>query len=712
MNIEHSFKRKWIDLIKNRKVLTKKSKLKTEKMSIKAKLIISHITISIIPVIIITLFVYLQSKNAILNEVEQANKALADQAVNTLNLKMDDIEQTSLFITAEQKIITLISKNLDDYENLYEFSKDRKNNLFETLNSLRFSNSDISSIVLVQEDEVIDPDQKALYKSDEFIDKFFKSQEYMEINANTQVPVWAFDLYNTNDIFYMRAIKNISSSETVAILLMQIKQELLLDEISKSSMTNGSRVSIVDVKGNVIVSSVSSLDGKLLPYHSELLNNKKEKASTMKDNQEVVGSFITNKNVDEEAMIIYADCSNGWQYIIELPTSEIFSGINKIKLFAIVITSFFILFAILIGIKIAITITKPIDYIRKKIKQLEKGDLTVQSDYIGVYEIGQLSESFNKMTINMKELIIETRNLITHVSKDTKTFNDISKKSALSSKEVMEAISSISLGAIEQTKDSEVAAKVIDDLITKLAKTSQNFNEVIYATTRSKNATVEAQKIITQLNSSTKDILAVSVYIQKDMKQLVIQFHDIQKIIGMIQDISAQTDLLALNAAIEAARAGEAGRGFAVVADEVRKLSEKSKEAAQSIASIVKGVSQATEKTEKMISNSNTSYKEQSDAVNNTERIFNEISRDMDSIVTEVNNVNYQFSTIDEAQLDASNSISSITSISEETAAAVQEVLASSEEQTEAALQLAQMAGELEATLMIMENKIHRFVVQ
>ena len=712
MNIEHSFKRKWIDLIKNRKVLTKKSKLKTEKMSIEAKLIISHITISIIPVIIITLFVYLQSKNAILNEVEQANKALADQAVNTLNLKMDDIEQTSLFITAEQKIITLISKNLDDYENLYEFSKDRKNNLFETLNSLRFSNSDISSIVLVQEDEVIDPDQKALYKSDEFIDKFFKSQEYMEINANTQVPVWAFDLYNTNDIFYMRAIKNISSSETVAILLMQIKQELLLDEISKSSMTNGSRVSIVDVKGNVIVSSVSSLDGKLLPYHSELLNNKKEKASTMKDNQEVVGSFITNKNVDEEAMIIYADCSNGWQYIIELPTSEIFSGINKIRLFAIVITSFFILFAILIGIKIAITITKPIDYIRKKIKQLEKGDLTVQSDYIGVYEIGQLSESFNKMTINMKELIIETRNLITHVSKDTKTFNDISKKSALSSKEVMEAISSISLGAIEQTKDSEVAAKVIDDLITKLAKTSQNFNEVIYATTRSKNATVEAQKIITQLNSSTKDILAVSVYIQKDMKQLVIQFHDIQKIIGMIQDISAQTDLLALNAAIEAARAGEAGRGFAVVADEVRKLSEKSKEAAQSIASIVKGVSQATEKTEKMISNSNTSYKEQSDAVNNTERIFNEISRDMDSIVTEVNNVNYQFSTIDEAQLDASNSISSITSISEETAAAVQEVLASSEEQTEAALQLAQMAGELEATLMIMENKIHRFVVQ
>lgn len=82
---------------------------------------------------------------------------------------------------------------------------------------------------------------------------------------------------------------------------------------------------------------------------------------------------------------------------------------------------------------------------------------------------------------------------------------------------------------------------------------------------------------------------------QNAMVQLEQKTKKIDGIVGIITDISDQTDLLALNAAIESARAGEYGKGFAVVTEEIRKLSQQTQRTLEDIKVILAEVLQQNE---------------------------------------------------------------------------------------------------------------------
>jgi methyl-accepting chemotaxis protein len=87
----------------------------------------------------------------------------------------------------------------------------------------------------------------------------------------------------------------------------------------------------------------------------------------------------------------------------------------------------------------------------------------------------------------------------------------------------------------------------------------------------------------------------------KAVSQTVSAMKDIAQKISIIEEIARQTNLLALNAAIEAARAGEHGKGFAVVAAEVRKLAERSQSAAGEISHLSSSSVQVAEQAGQML---------------------------------------------------------------------------------------------------------------
>lgn len=99
----------------------------------------------------------------------------------------------------------------------------------------------------------------------------------------------------------------------------------------------------------------------------------------------------------------------------------------------------------------------------------------------------------------------------------------------------------------------------------------------------------ETDHVIREANDSMSELTT-------SMEKISQASAETSEIIKTIDEIAFQTNLLALNAAVEAARAGEAGSGFAVVADEVRNLAMRAAEAAKNTAEMIKGTVKRIEK--------------------------------------------------------------------------------------------------------------------
>ncbi len=682
-----------------------------EHISIRNKLIVSHVLIAILPVIIIAFLLYNNGKNSILDEVEKANLAVADQVTNIINFKMEAIENTSIVLISNQDILSVISKDENDYENLYYMLKEREDTVYSIINSLQSSQPELLSVAFIKDNEVIEQNLQSYYSDDAFPKEFFASDVYGKVSELKSKPIWFYNLFGSDNVFFMRQIRNIYAASSVSVLSIEVDKEYLTDILEAEKIGEGSVMSLVSPEGEVIVSSDEERAMSMPIDIAEELKQHITENSNEEADSESLGAFITSKNVSEQTMVIYHETKSGWYYVAEIPTSSIFGGISKMATLASTVVIICLIVALAIGIMSAINIVKPIDYIRNKMHIVAQGDLTVRSEFVGKHEIGQLSESFNMMTSNMSDLIQETTKITRTLSEDSNELNRIADHSASASKEVINAVESISQGAMEQAEDADKTAQTIDELISHMTKTEDSFDQVVVVTTRTKKASESAGKKIDELNATTEEAIHLSNTIEVDMKELTARFSDILGIIDMINAISSQTNLLALNAAIEAARAGEAGKGFAVVADEVRKLASQSSEAAKDISHIVTGIYEATQKTQSMIESGSEIYERQEKAVKNTEMTFKEIVTDMDHIIHEVDMVYVLLAQLDDIQNKATESVTSIAAIAEESAASIEEVLATGEEQTVAAEHLSEMSTKLAEVIDVMNENVKKFKV-
>lgn len=154
-------------------------------------------------------------------------------------------------------------------------------------------------------------------------------------------------------------------------------------------------------------------------------------------------------------------------------------------------------------------------------------------------------------------------------------------------------------GAFHALLNSQDALENIRDNIARSFDVLKNERERASDTADVFNQTADMLRDVQQ---SMQDISNDAVNSHQTVSNLKGLAGDITEFVGIINNISEQTNLLALNAAIEAARAGEQGRGFAVVADEVRTLAQRASTATGEISDLVSKIEQDTQAVDTGIS--------------------------------------------------------------------------------------------------------------
>lgn len=148
--------------------------------------------------------------------------------------------------------------------------------------------------------------------------------------------------------------------------------------------------------------------------------------------------------------------------------------------------------------------------------------------------------------------------------------------------------------------------------------------------------------MIQELQTQSGQIAETNKELTEAMTRFQAKTKEVEKIAGIILQISSQTNLLSLNASIESARAGEAGRGFAVVAEQVRQLSEQTKESTEEITKITNELNQNGIDVISSIDSSLEATALQNEKIAVVADSFTQLNKNMVQLIDNVNTIDRQ----------------------------------------------------------------------
>jgi methyl-accepting chemotaxis protein len=287
--------------------------------------------------------------------------------------------------------------------------------------------------------------------------------------------------------------------------------------------------------------------------------------------------------------------------------------------------------AVLVGVGATVlvtrSVTRPVAHATHVARQVAAGDLFERIETHHAAEAEELFDALGGMIRSLKQIVLNVRHSVDAIRAATKGItagnDDLSQRTA------------------EQASSLEETASSMEQLTSTVKQNAQSCDR---ASKLAGNAVNEAIKS----GAATNRVVATMDLITESARKIV-------DVIGVIENISFQTNILALNASVEAARAGEQGRGFAVVAGEVRGLAQRSADAAREIKTLIDNSVTRIEQGATLVQEAGTTVNGLVKTVNEVSEVIGEIaaaSTEQRAGIEQVNGVIAQMDAVTQQNAD------------------------------------------------------------